>query len=54
MAGKPSPCHDHPAAEAELDELVRLVGMDALPYNDRLLMQAAKMMREDFASECIR
>ncbi len=34
--------------EAELDELVRLVGMDALPSNDRLLMQAAKMIREDF------
>jgi len=34
--------------EAELDELVRLVGMDALPAGDRLLMQAAKMIREDF------
>ena len=34
--------------EAELDELVRLVGMDALPTTDRLLMQAAKMIREDF------
>jgi V/A-type H+-transporting ATPase subunit A len=34
--------------EAELDELVRLVGMDALPQTDRLLMQAAKMIREDF------
>lgn len=34
--------------EAELDELVRLVGMDALPSVDRLLMQAAKMIREDF------
>jgi V/A-type H+-transporting ATPase subunit A len=34
--------------EAELDELVRLVGMDALPAKDRLLMQAAKMIREDF------
>lgn len=34
--------------EAELDELVRLVGMDALPMSDRLLMQAAKMIREDF------
>jgi len=27
---------------------VRLVGMDALPVDDRLLMQAAKMIREDF------
>ncbi|HQH68596.1 MAG TPA: V-type ATP synthase subunit A, partial [Candidatus Hydrogenedentes bacterium] len=34
--------------EADLDELVRLVGMDALPVDDRLLMQAAKMIREDF------
>lgn len=34
--------------EAELEELVRLVGIDALPYEDRLLMQAAKMIREDF------
>ncbi|GMV99728.1 MAG: V-type ATP synthase alpha chain [Candidatus Hydrogenedentota bacterium] len=34
--------------EAELDELVRLVGMDALAHEDRLLMQAAKMVREDF------
>ena len=34
--------------EAELEELVRLVGMDALPVDDRLLMQAAKMIREDF------
>jgi len=34
--------------EAELEELVRLVGMDALPADDRLLMQAAKMVREDF------
>lgn len=34
--------------EAELDELVRLVGIDALSLEDRLLMQAAKMIREDF------
>jgi V/A-type H+-transporting ATPase subunit A len=34
--------------ESELDELVRLVGMDALAHDDRLLMQAAKMIREDF------
>jgi V/A-type H+/Na+-transporting ATPase subunit A len=34
--------------EAELEELVRLVGIDALAYDDRLLMQAAKMIREDF------
>jgi len=34
--------------EAELEELVRLVGMDSLAADDRLLMQAAKMIREDF------
>jgi V/A-type H+/Na+-transporting ATPase subunit A len=34
--------------EAELDELVRLVGIDALAHEDRLLMQAAKLIREDF------
>lgn len=34
--------------EAELEELVRLVGMDALAAEDRLLLQAAKMIREDF------
>ena len=34
--------------EAELEELVRLVGIDALAAADRLLMQAAKMVREDF------
>ncbi len=34
--------------EAELDELVRLVGLDALAAEDRLLLQAARMIREDF------
>ena len=34
--------------EAELEEIVRLVGMDALSDSDRLTMQAAKMIREDF------
>ncbi len=34
--------------EAELEELVRLVGIDALAADDRLLLQAAKMVREDF------
>ena len=34
--------------EAELDELVRLVGIDSLTTEDRLLMQAARMIREDF------
>jgi V/A-type H+-transporting ATPase subunit A len=34
--------------EAELEELVRLVGVDALAARDRLLMEAARMIREDF------
>lgn len=34
--------------EASLDEIVRLVGMDALSSKDRLTMEAAKSLREDF------
>jgi len=34
--------------ESELEELVRLVGMDALSVQDRLLLEGAKMIREDF------
>jgi V/A-type H+-transporting ATPase subunit A len=34
--------------EAELDEIVRLVGMDALSPPDRLKMEAARSIREDF------
>lgn len=34
--------------EAELDEIVRLVGVDALSYKDRLTMETAKIIREDF------
>jgi len=34
--------------EAELEELVRLVGIDALPETDRMILNAAKMVREDF------
>ncbi len=34
--------------ESELQELVRLVGMDSLSKNDRLLLEAARMVREDF------
>ena len=34
--------------EAELEELVRLVGMDAMSANDRLILLASKMIREDF------
>ena len=34
--------------EAELDEIVRLVGADALSYKDRLIMETAKSIREDY------
>ena len=34
--------------EASLDEIVRLVGMDALSAPDRLKMEAARSIREDF------
>lgn len=34
--------------EAELDEIVKMVGMDALSANDRLKMEAARSIREDF------
>lgn len=34
--------------EAALDEIVRLVGMDALSSKDRLTMEIAKMIREDY------
>ena len=34
--------------EAELDEIVRLVGMDALSSKDRLTMETAKIVREDY------
>ena len=34
--------------EAALDEIVRLVGMDALSSRDRLTMETAKIVREDY------
>ena len=34
--------------EAELDEIVRLVGIDALSDSDRLTMETAKTIREDY------
>ncbi|MEP9412039.1 MAG: V-type ATP synthase subunit A [Candidatus Brocadia sp.] len=34
--------------EAELEELVRLVGIESLSSKDRLLMEVARMIREDF------
>ncbi len=37
--------------EAELQEIVRLVGQDALSPDDRLTMETAKMIREDFLQQ---
>ena len=34
--------------ESELDEIVRLVGADALSFKDRLTMETAKSIREDY------
>ena len=34
--------------EAELDEIVRLVGIDALSWKDRLTLEAARSIREDY------
>ncbi len=34
--------------EAELEEIVRLVGIDALSYADRLKLEAARSVREDY------
>ena len=34
--------------EAELDEIVRLVGIDALSAEDRMVMEVAKSLREDY------
>ena len=37
--------------ESELSEIVRLVGQDALSPGDRLTMETAKMIREDFLQQ---
>ena len=37
--------------ESELQEIVRLVGQDALSAADRLTMETAKMIREDFLQQ---
>ena len=34
--------------ESELEEIVRLVGVDALSPSDRLTLEAAKSIREDY------
>ena len=38
-------------AEAELDEIVRLVGIDALSWKDRLTMEVARSLREDYLQQ---
>ncbi len=37
--------------EAELEELVRLVGAEALPEEDKLVLEVARMIREDFLQQ---
>jgi V/A-type H+-transporting ATPase subunit A len=34
--------------ESELDEIVRLVGIDALSYRDRLTLECTRSIREDY------
>ncbi|MBQ7160771.1 MAG: V-type ATP synthase subunit A [Clostridia bacterium] len=37
--------------EAELDEVVKLVGVDALSPDDRMILEAARSIREDFLQQ---
>jgi V/A-type H+/Na+-transporting ATPase subunit A len=37
--------------ESELEEIVRLIGPEALPDGDKLLMAVARMIREDFLAQ---
>lgn len=37
--------------ESELNEIVQLVGPDALPQKDRVTLEAARMLREDFLQQ---
>ncbi|MEM0475251.1 MAG: V-type ATP synthase subunit A [Candidatus Norongarragalinales archaeon] len=37
--------------EAELEEIVRLVGAEALPAKDKLVLDVARMVREDFLQQ---
>jgi V/A-type H+-transporting ATPase subunit A len=36
--------------EAELNEIVRLVGLDALAFKDRITMETARSIREDLSA----
>ena len=37
--------------EAELQEIVQLVGPDALPERERMILEGARMIREDFLQQ---
>ena len=37
--------------ESELEEIVKLVGPDALPPRERALLESARMIREDFLQQ---
>jgi len=37
--------------EAQLEEIVRLVGPDALPERERVVLESARMMREDLLQQ---
>jgi len=37
--------------EAELEEIVKLVGPDALPESERVILEAARMIREDYLQQ---
>ena len=37
--------------EAEINEIVQLVGYDALPESDKLILDVAKMLREDYLQQ---
>jgi V/A-type H+-transporting ATPase subunit A len=37
--------------EAELQEIVQLVGPDALPDRERVILEVARMLREDFLQQ---
>ena len=39
--------------ESELDEIVRLVGIDALSWEDRLTMEVARSIREDYLHQTL-
>ncbi len=48
LDGRPSEDDDNPSGRSRLNEIVQMVGMDALSPTDRLKMEAARSIREDF------